>query len=676
MKKALAIFIASVLAVSAAIVGASAGSNVDPWIGSWSAAYNADTTTGEKVPVEKTIVIAESGIRDGYPYLVRQETSTLNYGKTRVTYEEFLAVLHDYATAPDELELHPYDGVTLDETTYRWNLLTASGADSLTDNHGVTFTRSGAGIRYGKTIIPGHWQFVNKTFSDLQAMIDYNAPNVCSLTERDNVFKTTYTDAHYRKTVQAEHFCEAPPEILRIGESITLKASVDVTGSDTPYGSHVVGVAIVSETMGTCNISATPYVRHGIGESGWTAVANGQFLQNATRCETDIVIEFPDTNSDRLNLTIRVYNGELFSYDIGYNYIWVDGNSMPGGGIVPEQPEATNLPVETVKPEETAEPVATAVPEPEPTPKAKEPDSGRTPETGKTSAIVDIAAGEYFTLGLRQDGTVVAAGDNSKGQCDIEGWNGIEAIAAGLSHSVGLTRDGEVVATGDNELGQCDVEGWEDIVEISAGYGHTVGLKGDGTVVATGFNGDGQLNVKKWRNIIAVAAGGWHTVGLKADGTVVATGYNQYGQCNVKKWSGIVALSAGGWHSLGVQKNGRVIAAGYAEDGQCDVGAWRSVTAISASGYHTAGLKKAKTAVAEGRNDFGQCDVYGWAEIIDVAAGGYHTVALLKDGSVVAIGNDDYGQCEGADWGAGSAKSYDGTGTASDESGDTGSAGE
>ena len=110
------------------------------------------------------------------------------------------------------------------------------------------------------------------------------------------------------------------------------------------------------------------------------------------------------------------------------------------------------------------------------------PENGRTPEPepGKTSSIVGIAAGEYFTLGLRQDGTVVAAGDNAKGQCDVEGWNEIETIAAGLSHSVGLTRDGEVVATGDNELGQCDVEGWEDIVQISAGYGHTVGLKGDG----------------------------------------------------------------------------------------------------------------------------------------------------------------------------------------------------
>ena len=669
MKKVLVILIASVLIANAAIVGASAGSNADPWIGVWSAAYNADTTTGEKAPVEKTIVIAESGVREGYPYLVRQETSTLLYGKTRVTYEEFLAVMYDHANAPDELELHPYDGTTLDETTYRWNILTASGVDSLTDSPGVTFARSNAGIWYGKSIIPGYWQFVNKTVSDLQAMIDYNAPNVCTLTEKGNAFITTYTDAHYHKTVRAEHYCEVPPEVLRIGEQITLKASVDVTGSDMPYGSHVAGVAIVSDTMGTSSISSTPYMRHTTAESGWTAVANGEFLQNTMKCEANIVVKFLDTNSDRLNLTIRIYNGELFSYDIRYNYIWVDGNSMPGAGIVPVQPEKTNAPVVTAEPEETAGSAATATPEPEPTPKAKEPDSGRTPETEKTSAIADVAAGEYFTLGLRQDGTVVAAGDNSKGQCDIEGWNEIEAIAAGLSHSVGLTRDGEVVATGDNELDQCDVAGWEDIVQISAGYGHTVGLKGDGTVVAAGYNGDGQCNVTKWRNIIAIAAGGWHTVGLKADGTVVATGYNKYGQCDVKKWSQITAIAAGGWHTLGIRENGRVVSAGYGENEQRDVTKWRSVTAVSASGYHTVGLVEGVPPIAVGNDDYGQCEMSLWENVTVIAAGGYHTVGLMGDGSVAAVGNNDYGQCEVAGWGAGPAESYDGDG-------DVGSAGE
>lgn len=321
-------------------------------------------------------------------------------------------------------------------------------------------------------------------------------------------------------------------------------------------------------------------------------------------------------------------------------------SSLPDVNISVERPDATEAPEETAVPKATAMPKATAAPE----------------GAVSRSPITDVAAGEYFTLGLRQNGTVVAAGDNGKGQCDVSGWTEIEAISAGLQHSVGLTRDGAVVATGDDELGQCDVADWEDIVQISAGYGHTVGLKADGTVVAAGYNGDGQCNVGKWRDIVAIAAGGWHTIGLKDNGTVVATGYNKYGQCDVKKWSSIAAVAAGGWHTLGIKKNGRVVSSGYGESGQRDVGKWRSVTQVSASGYHTVGLFKGVSPIAVGNDDFGQCEMSLWEDVTAIVAGGYHTVGLLQDGSVVAVGNNDYGQCEVADWGAGTAKSYDGTG--------------
>ena len=50
----------------------------------------------------------------------------------------------------------------------------------------------------------------------------------------------------------------------------------------------------------------------------------------------------------------------------------------------------------------------------------------------------------------------------------------------------GLKSDGTVVATGENSDGQCDVEEWEDIIAISASGNYTVGLKSDGTVVAAG----------------------------------------------------------------------------------------------------------------------------------------------------------------------------------------------
>ena len=101
-------------------------------------------------------------------------------------------------------------------------------------------------------------------------------------------------------------------------------------------------------------------------------------------------------------------------------------------------------------------------------------------------------------------------------------------VAAGSVHSVGLKANGTVVAAGQNSYGQCNVNGWRDVVQVAAGYGHTVGLQSDGTVVPVGDNSNGQCNVGNWTEITQVAAGGGYTMGLRADGTVVTVGDNQY----------------------------------------------------------------------------------------------------------------------------------------------------
>ncbi len=63
------------------------------------------------------------------------------------------------------------------------------------------------------------------------------------------------------------------------------------------------------------------------------------------------------------------------------------------------------------------------------------------------------------SLGLKEDGSIVAWGDNWAGQCDIpEPNNGFTDISAGGLHSIGLKADGSIVAWGGwNILGQCDI---------------------------------------------------------------------------------------------------------------------------------------------------------------------------------------------------------------------------
>ena len=74
---------------------------------------------------------------------------------------------------------------------------------------------------------------------------------------------------------------------------------------------------------------------------------------------------------------------------------------------------------------------------------------------------MQVAAGYWHTVGLKDDGTTVAVGDNYYSPCDVVGWTDIIHVAGGRRHTVGLRFDGTLVAAGDNVYGQCDVGGWD-----------------------------------------------------------------------------------------------------------------------------------------------------------------------------------------------------------------------
>jgi hypothetical protein len=261
------------------------------------------------------------------------------------------------------------------------------------------------------------------------------------------------------------------------------------------------------------------------------------------------------------------------------------------------------------------------------------------------------SAGGYHTMGLRAAGTVVAAGYNGNGQCNVGGWTNITQVAAGDLHTVGLRSNGSVVAVGGNGSGQCNVGGWTNIIQVAAGAYHTVGLRSDGTVVAVGDNGNGQCsNVGGWTNITQVAAGAYHTLGLKFDGTVVAVGNNNREQCNVGAWTGIIQVSGGLYHSVGLKSDGTVVVVGDNGAGQSNVSGWTNIIQVSAGWLHTVGLRANGTMVVVGYNGYGQCNAGSWTDIVQVSAGQLHTVGLRSGGTAVAVGYNDTGQCNVGTW--------------------------
>lgn len=128
---------------------------------------------------------------------------------------------------------------------------------------------------------------------------------------------------------------------------------------------------------------------------------------------------------------------------------------------------------------------------------------------------------------------------------DLSGWTDIIAIDAGNAAIIGLKSDGTVVAAGDNEEPVNGVKNWSDIVAVAGGTsgtgygGHLLGLRKDGTVLAVGNNQYGECNVGKWEDVFAISGGWDFTLALRTDGKVLSTGCTWYNCCNVSDWTDI-----------------------------------------------------------------------------------------------------------------------------------------
>ena len=124
------------------------------------------------------------------------------------------------------------------------------------------------------------------------------------------------------------------------------------------------------------------------------------------------------------------------------------------------------------------------------------------------------AAGNGYSIVLKQDGSVWKTTQDSKGRFTFSGEStdsshfsmipGAIAVAAGGHHSMVLKHDGSVWTTGDNKHGQLGrsstriKDGFVKVISsgaraIAAGKSHSMTLKHDGSVWVTGYNEYGQL---------------------------------------------------------------------------------------------------------------------------------------------------------------------------------------
>ena len=155
--------------------------------------------------------------------------------------------------------------------------------------------------------------------------------------------------------------------------------------------------------------------------------------------------------------------------------------------------------------------------------------------------VAALAAGQYHTLALCTDGTLVAWGYNNRGQLGnnsttassqpvviglIGGLVGKTpvGISAGAYHSLARCADGTVAAWGANPLGQLGVAGMAQsmlpvavnlaaVTQIAAAGSHSLACGADGTLFAWGDNTAGQLGANTTTSRAAPAAVDFAAVG-------------------------------------------------------------------------------------------------------------------------------------------------------------------
>ena len=254
-----------------------------------------------------------------------------------------------------------------------------------------------------------------------------------------------------------------------------------------------------------------------------------------------------------------------------------------------------------------------------------------------------IAGGENHLLSLRDDGTVLAAGNNSFGQCDVGEWKDVAAVYASNTFSAGLRTDGTVLVAGSDTLAQA-VSSWQGVTMLALGNSHILGLTQDGRVLSAGTNTDGCCETGDWEDIQSVWAGNYVSFGITSGGKVKTAGQlssnltdEEGARERIGTWSGIRQIVDYMGYLYGLTDEGAVLCAGRAvEQNEESIRSWNNICRLQAGDGFVAGLQADGTLVALAGSINDQTEeTAGWKDVAAISSTMYNLIGLKRDGSIV-----------------------------------------
>lgn len=204
--------------------------------------------------------------------------------------------------------------------------------------------------------------------------------------------------------------------------------------------------------------------------------------------------------------------------------------------------------------------------------------------------VRQVACGYYFTIALKEDGTLWGAGSNTyrtigtltsevyRSFVQLPDIDNVKQIACGYQLIVALKNDGTVWVRGNCQTGQAglgtasanngtfsyfvQIPNMNEVSEIvCSGYGTVFMLKHNGELWTTGSNSYGMAGLGNTSaayvptkvpvdNVKQVACGEYHTLLMTKDGNVYSAGYNNNYQLGIGNTSNKSTFTAVNYHIL------------------------------------------------------------------------------------------------------------------------------